>query len=114
MWLTHPQSDALRHPPQNFFPALSFVNQSTLLRGKIMKEFIIKTTKSFMIAGITLSTLSACINVPSIEKSSPLLGAYLQGSDLFESDFMAADSIEFNLSETLRPSLEFIETLDFS
>ena len=27
---------------------------------------------------------------------------------------MAADSIEFNLSEILRPSLEFIETLDFS
>ena len=79
-----------------------------------MKKFIIKITKSFVIAGITLSTLSACMNVPSIEKSSPFLGAYLQGSDLLESDFMATDSIEFNLSETLKPSLEFVETLDFS
>ena len=79
-----------------------------------MKKFIIKVTKSFIIAGITLSTLSACMNVPSIEKSSPLLGAYLQGSDLLESDFMGADSIEFSLSETLKPSLEFVETLDFS
>ena len=79
-----------------------------------MKKSITKITKSFMIAGITLSTLSACINVPSIEKSSPFLGAYLQGSDLLESDFIATDSIEFNLSETLKPSLEFVEMLDFS
>lgn len=114
MWLTRPQSDLPPSSSPKFFPCPKLCEPINTNQGKVMKEFIIKTTKSFMIAGITLSTLSACINVPSIEKSSPLLGAYLQGSDLLQSDFMAADSIEFNLSETLRPSLEFVETLDFS
>ncbi|MGA1645335.1 MAG: pentapeptide repeat-containing protein, partial [bacterium] len=78
-----------------------------------MKNFISKITKSLLTTLLVVPALSACKNMPPIEQTSPLLGAYLQGSSVLEGNFLESDPFEFNLSKTFQPQIEFIEQLDF-